>query len=54
MNGTRRENRVGKVGNAPHHGRTENDAADDFSNDPGLADPSEYEGKYLGEADDYD
>ena len=38
--GTRRENRVRKAVNAPHDSRTEKDAADNLSDDPGLTDPS--------------
>ena len=38
--GTLRENRVGKVGNAPEDSWTKKDATDDLSNDSGLTDPS--------------
>jgi hypothetical protein len=42
----------GEAGDSTHHGRTEDDAADDFGDDARLADEFEQPSETLGEDDD--
>jgi hypothetical protein len=49
-----REDAVGEIWDASEHGRTEDDTANDFSDDFGLFDQAEEPAKSLGENNDED